>query len=191
MKKRITKLIGGLTVGRKLALIYFLDLTAVIFISGILIHEKFIAINFSDKEVLGNHYIAAVRDALIAIVPPSPPDSAIHLQLKQQADAVTRAEALYGKDMGSADLARNFSAALQRVRPGEQGEADSPSGDAFAQGRALLTRIGNQSNLILDPDLDSYYTMSLLVLRFPELLELLDRTGDLAARLPRIYDDSR
>lgn len=191
MKKRITKLIGGLTVGRKLALIYFLDLTAVIFISGILIHEKFIAINFSDKEVLGNHYIAAVRDALIAIVPPSPPDSATQEQLKQQADAVARAEAMYGKDMGSAYLAGNFSAALQRAQHGAQEQADSSSEDAFAQGRALLTRIGNQSNLILDPDLDSYYTMSLVVLRFPELLELLDRTGDLAARLPRLYDDTR
>jgi diguanylate cyclase (GGDEF)-like protein/PAS domain S-box-containing protein len=37
----------------------------------------------------------------------------------------------------------------------------------------LLSKLGDQSNLILDPDLDSYYTMSLAVLRFPELLERL------------------
>ena len=42
-------------------------------------------------------------------------------------------------------------------------------------GRELITRLGNQSNLILDPDLDSYYTMSLLVLRFPELQDLIGR----------------
>ncbi len=37
--------------------------------------------------------------------------------------------------------------------------------------------MGNQSNLILDPDLDSYYTMSLLVLRYPDLLEIINNIG--------------
>ncbi len=41
-------------------------------------------------------------------------------------------------------------------------------------------RIGNQSNLILDPDLDSYYTMSVVVLRFPELLDVIDQMRRLA-----------
>jgi hypothetical protein len=47
---------------------------------------------------------------------------------------------------------------------------------AIAHGRELLTVVGNQSNLILDPDLDSYYVMSLTVLRFPELLQVLFET---------------
>ena len=46
----------------------------------------------------------------------------------------------------------------------------------LSQGRELLTTVGNQSNLILDPDLDSYYVMSLTVLRFPELLQILYET---------------
>ena len=48
----LSRLIGRLTVGRKLALIYLLDLTTVVFISGILINEKYIAINFSRKYVM-------------------------------------------------------------------------------------------------------------------------------------------
>ena len=52
--------------------------------------------------------------------------------------------------------------------------------NSVALGRELLTRIGNQSNLILDPDLDSYYTMSLVVLRFPELLDVIDQMRRLA-----------
>ncbi len=36
--------------------------------------------------------------------------------------------------------------------------------------------MGNQSNLILDPDLDSYYAMSVTVLRLPELVEVLHDT---------------
>ena len=56
------------------------------------------------------------------------------------------------------------------------------------EGRELLTTVGNQSNLILDPDLDSYYVMSLVVLRFPELLQAVHDTvsflnaGAIAAR---------
>ena len=55
----LSRLLGRLSVGRKLMLIYLLDLTAVIFISGILVQEKFIAIDFARKELAGNAYIVA------------------------------------------------------------------------------------------------------------------------------------
>ena len=56
----VNRLLGRLGVGRKLMLIYLLDLTAVIYVSGILINEKFIAIDFARKEVHGNAYVAPV-----------------------------------------------------------------------------------------------------------------------------------
>ena len=68
MWRPLLRLIGRLTVGRKLALIYFLDLTTVVFISGILINEKYIAINFSRKEQVGLDFIAQVCDGLLAVV---------------------------------------------------------------------------------------------------------------------------
>ncbi len=64
MQNPFIRLLARLRVGRKLLLIYLLDLTAVIYISGILIQEKYIAIDFAQKEITGNHYIATVRDAL-------------------------------------------------------------------------------------------------------------------------------
>jgi diguanylate cyclase (GGDEF)-like protein len=42
--------------------------------------------------------------------------------------------------------------------------------------RSLITRIGDQSNLILDPDLDSYYLMDVTLLRIPELLQFVAET---------------
>ena len=39
--------LGRLSVGRKLLLIFLLDMSAVAYISGILVHEKFIAIDFA------------------------------------------------------------------------------------------------------------------------------------------------
>ena len=62
MFRFFSTLLARLSVGRKLLLIYLLDLSAVIFISGILINEKFIAIDFARKEIAGNAYIAVVRD---------------------------------------------------------------------------------------------------------------------------------
>ncbi len=193
MSTRLSRLIGSLTVGRKLALIYFLDLTTVIFISGILISEKYIAIDFAKKESVGNAFIATVRDVLLAVVeedaqarfpqtgdtPPASPSPAL-------AARITQAEARFGKDMGSASLTRDFVSVLSAVAPTAIGSAritealERESARRLALGRELLTRVGNQSNLILDPDLDSYYTMSLIVLRFPELLDVIDSLHRLA-----------
>ncbi|HEX8884567.1 MAG TPA: hypothetical protein VF797_08785, partial [Noviherbaspirillum sp.] len=160
MQNYLSRLIGGLSVGRKLALIYFLDLTAVIFVSGILINEKYIAIHFTDKEIAGAHYIAAVSRSLVPLAQAeeAPSSAATAATMSRLADARSRYSALFGAD----DLAQAYSQALA-AHTGDQ---------AFDAGRALITRIGNQSNLILDPDLDSYYTMSLVMLRFPELLGL-------------------
>ncbi len=169
--KKIAALLGRLSVSRKLLLIYLLDLTAVFFITSILIEEKFIAIDFARKELAGNAYIVSVRDALQVTV--SVHDRVSGTDIESVRERVRQAEALYGTGMGTAELASAFDTALAKLAA-SVGKPVS-SNLAFQRGRSLLTRIGDQSNLILDPDLDSYYTMSLTLLRFPELLaQLLD-----------------
>ena len=178
MVGKISRFIGKLTVGRKLALIYLLDLSAVIFISGILINEKYLAIDFSRKEMAGNEYIAVIRDALLPLT-----RTGAETRGAAAASSIARAESALGGPMRSSELAADFAALL--VRPhnaGAAGDAIAPS-PVFVAGRELLTRVGNQSNLILDPDLDSYYTMSLVILRFPELLEVINSMRELALNL--------
>jgi len=173
----VNRLLGRLGVGRKLMLIYLLDLTAVIYVSGILINEKFIAIDFARKEVQGNAYISALRDPLLAAArrlgDGGPAEAAA---IRSQLGIVAAAEAAQGQGLGSAQLAGALESELHRLAA-TTGDEGTPA--ALKAGRDLLTRIGNQSNLILDPDLDSYYTMSLIVLRYPELLEVVDETGRL------------
>jgi hypothetical protein len=104
MPSKLSHWLGHLCVGRKLTLIYLLDLTAVIYVSGILIHEKYLAIDFARKEIVG-------------------------------------------------------------ATPGRQKRR--PAG---ARPRDLLTTVGNQSNLILDPNLlGSILSLVYLVavVRFP------------------------
>jgi diguanylate cyclase (GGDEF)-like protein/PAS domain S-box-containing protein len=165
----ISRWLARLSVSRKLMLIYLLDLSAVVFITTVLVQEQFIAIDFTRKEVAGNQYIGGVRDGLVEAARARPDAAA----LVNARDTLTATEAAHGSGLLSGELkgrlANAYTAMLQtRV------ENQTPStGDVIVQGRALITRVGNQSNLILDPDLDSYYTMSLVVLRLPELLELV------------------
>ena len=176
------RFVGGLPVGRKLLLIYLLDLSAVIYVSGILIHEKYIAINFARKEVAGSAYIARIRDALATLPLPAAnsgrdgPQARAALAAAQ--GVLRQAEADHGADMKSAEASALVVQALRDALalPHPTSAAYFAIQDA---GRALIVRVGNQSNLILDPDLDSYYTMSLLVLRFPELQDVLARVASL------------
>jgi diguanylate cyclase (GGDEF)-like protein/PAS domain S-box-containing protein len=170
------RLLARLSVGRKLLLIYLLDLSAVIFISGILINEKFIAIDFARKEIVGNAYIAYVRDALIDVAGPRVNGTAP--DYTKSIAGLAAAQREFGGGMRSDELRVAFADAMARLSAADEagtkpGERAALVTDAMDSGHALLTRVGNQSNLILDPDLDSYYTMSLLLLRFPELLEIV------------------
>ena len=208
MIRLFTRFLGRLSVSRKLMLIYLLDLSAVIYISGILINEKFIAIDFARKELAGSAYVAEVREALLSLAragaqpdggltaaPPSgAPRSvnvagsvagsvaelalATHATPAALAERMAAAQRRHGEGMRSAEPAMALGTALQSLAGAPPGPAaERWRREALERGRALVTRIGNQSNLILDPDLDSYYTMSLVLLRYPELLELVTQIG--------------
>ena len=181
MLSKLSRWLGHLSVGRKLTLIYLLDLTAVIYVSSILIHEKYLAIDFARKEVVGTAYTEAVRQSLMDVF----------LEVRVKAgdarptaqDNLQSARALYDEGLRTTSIAARFTETLNSVLA--RGPSTLPSatqgekkGVLLAQGRDLLTTIGNQSNLILDPDLDSYYVMSLTVLRFPELLQVLHDAHD-------------
>ena len=179
--------LGRLSVSRKLTLIYLLDLTAVIFISSILINEKYLAIDFARKEMVGVAYTDAVRDLLMPRVgTPS---------LAQMPQAVARQRlelqrALEDERLKAKEDSQAFVASLDA--PDTAKDAWPGSLKPVAAGaRALITTVGNQSNLILDPDLDSYYSMSLVVLRFPELVEVLvDAAQAVAQQSPKTQNAS-
>ena len=162
MLKTVAGWLGKLSVGQKLTLIYLLDLTAVIYVSSILIQEKYLAIDFARKEIVGANYTDSVRATLgsVFLDATQAPALAALQQQRQLSDGSFR----------STDVAQRFVSALASNGT-EQDKART-----LGLGRDLLTTVGNQSNLILDPDLDSYYVMSLSVLRFPELLQVLHET---------------
>ncbi|HET9643065.1 MAG TPA: EAL domain-containing protein [Burkholderiaceae bacterium] len=181
MPRLLVMCLGKLSVSRKLLLIFLLDMSAVAFISGILVNEKFLSIDFARKELSGSAYVAALREPLLAL---ASEDSAEYESgaMERHVQDVQAAEARRGKGMDSSESSSSFVQALYQFAADPSRTALRHS--AFERGRELLTRIGNQSNLILDPDLDTYYTMSIIVLRMPELLGTVAAITDQIQHLP-------
>ena len=144
-------------------------------------NEKFIGIDFARKELAGNTYIVGVREALVGATLTASGEASSAAAGAAAARRLQQVEADYGAGMQSADLNAGLSAKLDKLASTPAADRSTEVAGVLATGRDLLTRIGNQSNLILD--LDSYYTMSLIVLRYPELLEIVDNIGRLVATL--------
>ena len=165
---RISRLLSKLSVSRKLMLIYALDLSAVVFVTAVLVQEQFIAINFARQEMAGTRYIDAIRDDLIQ----AGRGASTSTDAAAARDRLAAAEQGHGKDMKSEQAMGQLAAAYEALAAAAPAQRNAAATEVLTRGRALITRVGNQSNLILDPNLDSYYTMSLVVLRFPELLDM-------------------
>ena len=172
MVTRLTQWLGRLSVGRKLTLIYLLDLCAVIYVSGILIHEKYIAIDFARKEIVGVTYIEVVRANLMAIFREPTPVAPVSAPGMPPGRTLPEVRESYDLLLQTTERSARFVELLQKTTIAPEAQKTQLLNEA----RNLLTTVGNQSNLILDPDLDSYYVMSLALLRFPELLQILHDT---------------
>src|SRR4051812_34534190 len=115
MSSLVSRFLGRLSVGKKLLLIYLLDLTAVIFVSSILINEKYLAINFARKEVIGNSYIAVVRDAVLTAANPELDQPGSADKLKKHAAAVAAIETELGEGLQSHEPSQLFIRSLDKL----------------------------------------------------------------------------
>ncbi len=123
------------------------------FVVFLLVLEQNRAMDFARKEILGSDYLARSTPQLLAIArkdiglnnPPKLPQS------------LTDFHSQWGSTL---DVENQFQ---------DMARMDS---DAFAHAMALNKRVGDQSNLILDPDLDSYYLMDVILLRIPDLVRI-------------------
>lgn len=110
-------------------------------------------------------------------------------QLRQHETAVTTSLAevnewhiLYAESLLLEDELANIEAswvALQTaVQEGDTENFEEPYNQLNNQLLQLISRIGDTSFLILDPDLDTYYMMDAVLLKLPELQGLLNEVAD-------------
>ncbi|MGB0966502.1 MAG: methyl-accepting chemotaxis protein [Litorivicinus sp.] len=155
-------------------------------------------IAFSEKEVMGNHYIREVMP-LMSLIPQHRGNTNAALNGNAQAqsrlaslrsqinDQLARLKAtdpmvvaaldtqsrLAAIDSGWSTLQNNTS----RNAPAVFAEHTALVGEVIG----LISHVGNTSNLILDPELDSFYLMEQVVVRAPALADLVGQIRGLGA----------
>ena len=149
-----------------------------------LVLEKLIAIDFARKELVGSRYLATVREIYAAILSAEsgiPSAELLRASMDRVVQALADTEAGTGRAFETADRAQAVTAALRNLgtHDAEDGRMRPPVLDALAKARALAMRIGDDSNLALDPDLDTYYVQDIVVRKLPTLLGRLSELQEL------------
>jgi signal transduction histidine kinase/CheY-like chemotaxis protein len=145
-----------------------------------LVAEKQIAIEFARKELVGVRYFENLRDVYAAILSePLGADAAG--QAPSPEDALKSLDAAEGEAAGTLQtgaLEQSLATTLRKLWS-KQAKGEDQSSlvvEALAKARDLASRIGDDSNLALDPDLDSYYLQDTVVRQMPRLLGQIGET---------------
>jgi len=157
------------TIAHKLGLASLLFLVPVAYMVWALVASQNIAIDFGDKEATGTLYLRGLAAIQMDIAKSTVSDFAT--DGRAAAEQLRSLESQYGEGMESADLAKAAEGALEAVAAGAAPEKLEAARSAL---RDLIARIGDKSNLILDPDLDSFYVMDIVLVKLPDIL---DRTA--------------
>jgi signal transduction histidine kinase len=149
-----------------------------------LIAEKRIAIDFARKELVGTRYLRAVHGVYAAILaaPPfdtsaAPSDPSTDVLL----ETIAAAQATSGAGLQTRELEEALARAV-RLWSGNSGGTSADALDVLAKARALIARIADDSNLALDPDLDSYHLQDLIARKLPAFLRQLGKVRILSRR---------
>src|SRR5262245_22959237 len=141
-----------------------------------LVAEKTIAIEFARKELVGTRYLETIRAGYGALLTGAPTP-------EETLAALASAEAGAAGKLATAEFNHELAAALRQLPVGapEGGAADARFLAALAAAQRLASRIGDDSNLTLDPDLDTYYLQNVVVKGLPAILGLLGQSQSLLA----------
>ncbi|WP_237152705.1 methyl-accepting chemotaxis protein [Oryzibacter oryziterrae] len=166
-------------VSSKIGLIVGLLIIPIIVLAYVFVMQSNKDIAFAEKERLGTRYLATVWPLL--------PSLAERVS-GTGSDMPTAAFADSSKEL-AADLRAEAQSkavldALAQV-PSDVKSITPPAEAAFSSLSDLITTVGNESNLILDPDLDSFYAMDIVVIKLPMVVnqssELFDHTNEIGA----------
>ena len=139
-----------------------------------LLTEKQIAISFARKELIGSKFLAALGGIDVTLLKSRPLDSPAaesDSSTQKMLEALAVAQTDAAPELQTAESVQRLSNALRRL--GSSPITDAKAMDALVDTQQLAMRIGDDSNLTLDTDLDSYYMQNILVDQLPRLLDLI------------------
>lgn len=183
----------NLKIGRKLVLLGIVFSVPVAVLLFLLIKEQNIAIDFGENERRGVEYIKPVRQLVhdiqkhqVAFLTGSAETAALEKQIEQDIRSAQEIDGSYGKDLktthGLAGLTEKWSTTKSLILRSSSNAKPENINSAYDDvvGKSILPLIiqaGDTSQLILDPDLDSYYAMDNVILNLPALGQLIAQTN--------------
>jgi len=156
-----------------------LSLILPLFVVGfLLMNQMNIAIDFGKQEIKGNVVLPVLQKLLNqararqAIVAEPSSIAALDLEIQSTMTELQEVYTLYGSDLKVIEQYQGIQESWGSVQLGN--EAFQSAHDTWSGAiRAMIARVGDTSNLILDPDLDTYYVMDAVLIKLPETLDLL------------------
>jgi len=185
-----TALMGRLSYARKFALIGLVLLVPLAYAVHSYLGEKGASIDFSAKERVGVTYAQPAASLLGDLI------GARSAAVRGDDSALAQSKDSLAKDVATLDAVDSeIGGALQTTKQwselkGQIAAVTSKSYTAPEQAfrawngvtegaRNLIVTVGNYSNLILDPDLDSFYLMDNIINKLPLLADISGQSGDL------------
>ena len=149
-----------------------------------LVAEKQIAIQFVRKELVGVQHLEFLRGVYAAILKEklaASPSAWERNTTREKLDKLAATHSVDSEQPDTAALERALRDAIDKLASApDDDQRRSSFVQALKAARNLASRIGDDSNLTLDPDLDSYYVQDIVVAKIPTLLSEI---GELQSEL--------
>ncbi len=170
-------LMGRLSFPGKIGAITVLLLVPLVVAGTSYVDQQGGQVGFSAKERTGVAYLRPALEAMTAAAvlrveaasPGDPGADGARTDLGSAWDALAEVHADHQGEL-SVDPAFDEAGAAVAALLGADAPTDALAAEAVGSLQGLVTSVGDGSNLILDPDLDSYYVMDTLVTKVPALL---------------------
>ena len=124
--------------------------------------------DFAIQEQKGVQYLEPVHELLVQLTGSDVDVLSADGALEESIRKIDQQEALWGKELQTTEQWQKLKAALGKTEPGSRPVA-------ISQTMELISKTGDSSNLVLDPDLDSYYLMDAYVFKYPLLISNLHK----------------
>ena len=173
-----------LTYPRKFALISLLFAVPLSWVTYQLFSKIDKRINFARKELLGTEYLRPLQKLLVSVtqsrllsqrltseeIARRPDIVRLQAAIERDIEVLLAVDLRLGKELkSSADcqtLRENWKGIREQLQTPQ--DSDRLHQEMIVAVRELMKDVGDTSNLILDPDLDSYYLMDATLLKLPE-----------------------
>jgi len=172
-----------LRAGTKFLILCLVSLALTSVATYALLVEKQIAINFARKELVGSKYLALLQSIYVTVLKNQANGDLGDRQgtsARDAIDSLARADAETSGTLHIAKAAEALATTLRGLETSNSASTDDIYSAALKTLRDLAARIGDDSNIILDPVLDTYHVGNIVVTRFPTALEEIGQAQLLA-----------